>query len=98
MAPRAPLAALSIVLLAAAGCGGSGGSSTATAAAPATTTSASTTSGGARSPHFTQAQWASYQAEAAKFKQQNTSTLAKVEVCVKPHNQSPKVLQACVGD
>jgi hypothetical protein len=100
MAPRAALAALCVLVAVAAGCGGKSASTTTTAAAPATTTSASTTApaGGAKSPHFTQAQWTAYQAEAKKFKQLNTSTLAKVERCVKPHNQSPSVLQACVGD
>ena len=97
MASRLALAGLSVLVLVAAGCGGSSASETTTAAAPATTTSEST-SGGAKSPRFTQAQWTAYQAEAKKFKQLNTSTLAKVEVCVKPHNQTPSVLQACVGD
>jgi hypothetical protein len=99
VAPRVSLAALCALVAVAAGCGGKSASTTTTAAPPAATTSASTsTSGGAKSPHFTQAQWTGYQAEAKKFKQLNTSTLARVERCVKPHNQSASVLQACVGD
>jgi hypothetical protein len=98
--PRTSLALLAVLLAGVAGCGGSGSSDTTTSAAPATT---STPGGGGtagKPDHFTQAQWAQYQKDAAAFKQQNTATLTRVAACAKPVTSGAhqKALAACVGD